>query len=142
MRITHDFEHSKTFGRLGVKAMGCAFTFVLFAVLITARVITGPALHFRNHIAGNIRENKKKKGLSGNGGLRPGAILSISGVAVLIWVKTTQAQSQMLMTNATFDSGLTLKPSNPDIWQNGIGEGFKRSVQSVSFSASAGHGFK
>jgi len=75
-----------------------------------------------------------------NGSNKLGAVLAIS--TTLIWLKTAEAQSQTPMTNSTLDTVLALKPANHEIWQNGIGEGFKPGVQSVSFSTGAGYGLK
>jgi opacity protein-like surface antigen len=67
---------------------------------------------------------------------------TLSCTATLILAGNAQAQSQTSSTNSIFDSALTLKPSNPDIWQNGVGEGFKKGVQSYSFSSGAGYGMR
>lgn len=75
-----------------------------------------------------------------NRSIKLGAILTISWTVVLIWLNTAQAQSPM--TNSAFDIVVALKPSNLDIWQTGIGEGFKSGIQSVVFSTDAGSGLK
>src|SRR5260221_3751599 len=72
--------------------------------------------------------------------IQSGAILTISWTVVLVWLNTAQAQSPM--TNSAFHTVVVLKPSNLDIWQTGIGEGFKPGIQSVGFSTGAGSGLK
>ena len=82
-------------------------------------------------------ENQRPKE---NRSMKLGAILTISWTVVLIWLNTAQAQSPM--TNSAFHTVVVLKPSNLDIWQTGIGEGFKSGIQSVGFGSGTGSGLK
>jgi hypothetical protein len=45
-------------------------------------------------------------------------------------------------TNDTSQSELKFNPTSGGIWENGVGEGFKSAVQSISFSTGAGYGLK
>jgi hypothetical protein len=75
-------------------------------------------------------------------GIGHNAVLAIIWTATTIWLGTIQAWSQTSPTNSSSDEVLTSKPANTNIWQNGIGEGFKPGIQSVSFDAGAGYGVK
>jgi lipid A 3-O-deacylase len=77
--------------------------------------------------------------------LKPGRLrsaLTIVCAMTLISLMRDSALSQTPMTNATANTTLELKPASNDIWQNGIGEGFKPGVQSISFSSGGGYGLK
>lgn len=84
----------------------------------------------------------KARGRIFGNGFGCSAILAISWTAATIWLGTVQAQSQTSPADSASDAVLTLKPSNTNIWQNGIGEGFKPGIQSVSFETGAGYGVK
>jgi lipid A 3-O-deacylase len=77
-----------------------------------------------------------------NVSMNPGAVLSFSWLVTLFPLNSAQAQSVTPMTNSALDPVLSLKPSNPGIWENGVGEGFRPGVQSISFSTGAGYGLK
>jgi hypothetical protein len=88
----------------------------------------------------NQKEDMPKlKGQIGNPRIGPGAICWIT---TMIWLSAAQAQAQTSLTNSAFDAVLTLEPSNANIWQNGIGEGFRPGTQSISFDAGAGYGIQ
>jgi hypothetical protein len=76
----------------------------------------------------------------GNQGIGPGAFFTIGWVTAMIWLGTAQAQAQTSLTNSASGTVLASKPSNTNIWQNGIGGGFKPGTQSISFDAGAGYG--
>ncbi len=64
------------------------------------------------------------------------AVLAIIWTATMIWLGTVQAWSQTLPLVPASDAVLTLKPSNANIWQGEVGEGFRSSVQTVSLELS------
>ena len=70
------------------------------------------------------------------------AILTIIWTTTLFWLNSIQAWSQTASTNSASDEVLTSKHSDTNIWQNGIGEGFKPGIQSISFETGAGYGVK
>src|SRR5258708_23788500 len=51
-------------------------------------------------------------------------------------------QSISSFTNDTSLLKLMFNPTPGGIWENGVGEGFKSAVQSISFSTGAGYGLK
>jgi hypothetical protein len=51
-----------------------------------------------------------------------------------------QDQPTSAATDATAKSWLSLEPASESIWENGIGEGFRSAVQSISLSARATYG--
>src|SRR5208283_6219625 len=59
-----------------------------------------------------------------------------------IWLGTVQAWSQTLPTVSASDAVLTSKPSNTNIWQGEVGDGFRSSVQTVSLEVGAAAGFQ
>jgi len=87
-------------------------------------------------------DTPKWKGHIGYKRIRPGNVLAMGWIAALILLSAAPARSQTAPTDSASDAVLALKPSNTDIWQNGIGEGFKPGIQSVSFDAGAGYGVK
>ena len=87
-------------------------------------------------------ETPTPKGRIGCKGIRPGNVLTICWISTVIWLSAAQAQAQTAPTNSVSDKILTSKPANTNIWENGIGEGFKPGTQSVSFDAGAGYGVK
>jgi hypothetical protein len=87
----------------------------------------------------NLPTRSEGLGMQANG-IGRNAVLAIIWTATTIWLGTLQAWSQTSPTNSASDEVLTLKPANTNIWQNGIGEGFKPGIQSVSFDAGAGYG--
>jgi lipid A 3-O-deacylase len=60
----------------------------------------------------------------------------------LILFGTAQAWSQASPTDFASDAVLTLEPSNTNIWQNGVGNGFKAGIKSITLSTGAGYGVR
>jgi hypothetical protein len=75
-------------------------------------------------------------------GIRPGNVLTICRITAIIWLNAALAQAQTAPTDSAPHAVPTLKPSDTNIWQNGVGEGFKHGTQSISFNAGAGYGLK
>jgi lipid A 3-O-deacylase len=73
-------------------------------------------------------------------GIRRSVLLAIVWTITIVWSGTAQAQSQTALIDSTSKVELTLKPSNTSIWQDGIGEGFKAGIQSISLNLGAGYG--
>lgn len=97
-----------------------------------------------HQIAGKNRkaDSPKRKGHIGYKGIRPGNVLASCCISTMIWLSAAQAQAQTAPTNSASDEVLAWRSANTNIWENGVGEGFKRGVQSVSFDAGAGYGIK
>ena len=87
-------------------------------------------------------DTPKRKGQIGNKGIRPGNVLTTCWITTLILLSAAQAQAQTAPTDSASDAVLALQPSNTNIWENGIGEGFEPGTQSISFDAGAGYGVK
>ncbi len=87
-------------------------------------------------------DTPKRNAHIGYKGIRPGNVLASCWISTMIWLSAAQVQAQTAPTNSAPDEVLALKPANINIWENGIGEGFKRGIQSVSFDAGAGYGVK
>jgi opacity protein-like surface antigen len=71
----------------------------------------------------------------------PRAIFTISWITTLMSLGAAQAQLPASGTNSVAGVNLALEPSRPDIWQNGVGQGFKPGTKSISINTGAGVGF-
>jgi lipid A 3-O-deacylase len=80
--------------------------------------------------------------IAARGIIGPGAVLIAGWMMVMAGTGIARAQSQTSPTNFASGAGPVLEPSNSDIWQSGIGDGFKSGVQSLSFDTGAGYGVK
>ena len=84
----------------------------------------------------------KARGRIFGNGFGCSAILAISWTIATIGLGTVQVCSQTLPTVSASDAVLTSKPSNTNIWQGEVGEGFRSSVQTVSLEVGAAAGFQ
>jgi hypothetical protein len=64
-------------------------------------------------------------------------VIATFWAACLIWLQAYQAEAQTLFTNSA-----AVKVSNPNIWRNGLGDGFNAGVQSFSLSAGVSGGVR
>jgi hypothetical protein len=126
-----------------MKANVHILSFAFIAALFIVWIFSKPIFHLCDNFTRRARQKLSKEKLRGcvtNNGIRRRAILAIIWTATTIWLRTAQAQSQTSLNNSASDAVLTLKPSNTSIWQNGIGDGFKPGIQSISFDVGAGYG--
>ena len=74
----------------------------------------------------------------------PGTVPAIGWIITMLWLGAAQARSQPSPPNSSTasDAVLTWKSSNTNIWENGIGEGFKPGTQSINLSTGAGYGVR
>lgn len=75
-------------------------------------------------------------------GIVPATVLTLCCITAMILSGTAQVWSQTSPAYFASNTVLASKPSNANIWQNGIGEGFKPGTQSLSFETGAGYGLK
>lgn len=87
-------------------------------------------------------DTPKLKGQIGDQGIGPGTVPTLCWITAMILLGTAPAQSQILPADSASDAVLTSKPSNTNIWQGEVGEGFRSSVQTVSLEVGAAAGFK
>ncbi len=57
-------------------------------------------------------------------------IITICWIITMMLLGTAPARSQTSATNSVGSESQALEPSNTNIWQNGIGQGFKPGTQS------------
>ena len=72
--------------------------------------------------------------------LLPGLNIAITLTALVFILGPVHAQSQPGPTGVKGDVLCDLKPTNTNIWQNGVGNGFRSGVESVVFALGAGDG--
>lgn len=71
---------------------------------------------------------------------QPAITLMIIGSSFILSSRVAKAQSQVSSTNSPFTAEKISKSAYPNIWQNGVGEGFNAGVQSVQLGLAAGYG--
>jgi len=97
----------------------------------------------KNWIAA-IRATGQPGGAGNRQRFGPGIVPAVGGTINMLWLGAAQARSQQSPPNSSTasDAVLTWKPSNINIRQNGIGEGFEPGTRPASFEAGAGYGLK
>jgi lipid A 3-O-deacylase len=142
IRITNILEELVRFSRRAIVRM---LSFALIAALFIVWILSEPIFQLHGHYKRSARQKVNKQQHErciSNNGIKRSAILRIVWIVTTVWLRTAQAYSQTSPTHSASDAVvLTLKPSNTDIWQTGIGEGFKPGIQSISFNTGAGLGF-
>ncbi len=78
----------------------------------------------------------------GNQRIKPATVLTLCGITAMILLGTVPAQGQTSPADSASDADPTSNFSSANIWQNGIGAGFKPGTQSVGFETGAGYGLK
>ena len=117
--------------------------FAVIVALFLLWVFTEPIFKLSDHFTCTSKrkaDRHKSKGRIRNKEIISTAFLAACGIGNLLLPGAAQAQSQITPTHSISDATLTATPSITNIWQNGVGEGFKSGVQSVSFNVGAGYG--
>ncbi|MGC9941767.1 MAG: acyloxyacyl hydrolase [Verrucomicrobiota bacterium] len=69
-------------------------------------------------------------------------ILNISSIAIIFFANANPGRAQTTLENPSTNNDSSLSLSPKSIWENGVGEGFKAGVQSVSLGLGAGYGLE
>jgi lipid A 3-O-deacylase len=72
--------------------------------------------------------------------IRYRTLMAIISASTTIWLRTAEAQLPAVPTDSLTGEAHTLETSNTNIWQNGVGNGFRSGVESVSIALGAGDG--
>jgi lipid A 3-O-deacylase len=126
-----------------IRFAGChshASFFTMMVAWMAAWVITPPIFQLGGHIV--CGKNKKLEPVAGHGRLGLKTVLAGLGAATLFFSPSVQAQSQTLSIGSASADAFVLRPSNADLWPNGVGQGIKSGAQSVSLALGAGYGLK
>ncbi|HTV62177.1 MAG TPA: acyloxyacyl hydrolase [Verrucomicrobiae bacterium] len=142
IKLIQLFRFIQTIPQSGLKAVGRMFCFALIAALLAAWILSEPFFRLKEKLSRRSKQNGNKprprRHPAGNG-LGRNALFVTTWVTSAVWLRSVQAQSQPSL----LDSPSVASTSKfTTIWQNGVGEGFKPGVQSVTLSSGAGHGVR
>ena len=71
-----------------------------------------------------------------------GTIITILFTVILLCANPARAQSAILSTNSDSTVAWAAKSSLTNIWENGVGEGFRSAAQSITVTTGAGYGLE
>jgi lipid A 3-O-deacylase len=129
--------------RFCLKVMGYSLFVALIVVLITAWLVSDPilrALDYCTHTAKQKAEKQYIKEHLLTKKNRCRNLMAIISASATLWSRTAEAQSPVATADSATDAIHTWSFSNTNIWQNGVGNGFKAGTQSISLSLGAGYG--
>jgi lipid A 3-O-deacylase len=140
VRIINGLEECVQFS---ARATVLILSFAMIVALFIAWIFSEPVFQLCDDITRSARQKvdeRKRERCETNNGIGRSTILAIIWTITTIWPGTAQAQSKTSATNSASDAVLNLKPFNTGIWQNGVGNGFRSGVESVSIALGSGGG--
>jgi lipid A 3-O-deacylase len=143
MKITRHIESSKHLLRFSLKIMAGFVFLALIAILVTAWLASDPIFKMLNGFSRKAWKKMTRRNFRGRfftGRIRLGATVAVISTAITARLSSAQAQTQASSANAVPDATRGLTISNTNIWENGVGSGFKSGIQSISLSLGAGYG--
>jgi len=145
MQIFRNTNILEGFLRFSTRTAGGILSFTIIVALLVIWLISDSLFKLVDRFnrtekqKGDIQRLKVRFGNKGTGQrVFTGTFL----VFLFLILRTAGAQPLISPTNPVSDATLTLKPANTNIWQNGIGEGFKPGTQSINLSTGAGYGVR
>jgi hypothetical protein len=142
VKADQETSMTKTILQSGLKAAGFSFAFALLVTLFVAWIFSTPVYHLKRKASRGLKKHRywqKQKRHFGGQRLGRNGIFKIISIGTLLWSAATQAQ--YLSSSASENAAVQLsKPVSSDVWQNGLGNGFKAGAQSVSLGLGAGYG--
>jgi lipid A 3-O-deacylase len=145
MKIFRNANVLEDFVRFSTRTSVGILSFAIIGGLLIVWLISDPLFK----LGDRFNRTRKQKGdmqrlkvRFGNKGTGQRACQGTFLVSLFLVLRIASAQPLTSPTNLVSDAILALKPSNTNIWQNGIGEGFRPGTQSINLSTGAGYGVR
>jgi lipid A 3-O-deacylase len=131
--------------RFCLKVMRNSLSLALFMLLITAWLVSDPILRALDYCTHKAKQKAEKQNMKEHlltNRIRRRTLMTIISASATIWLRTAEAQLPAGPADSATDAVHNLTSSHTNIWPDGIGNGFKAGVQSISLSLGAGYGFQ
>ena len=145
MKIHHKIESPEHISRFSFKVMRNLISLALIVLLVIAWLASDPILRMSEGFLNKARNRTGRRQIKRHlltKRIPHNTALAIISTATTIWSRTAEAQLPAAPTDSGGNAVHTWSFSNTNIWQNGVGNGFKAGVQSISLSFGAGYGLR